>query len=167
MQIFIKIIEEGKKEKTLPLNVEPNDEVYTLQGKIQDYTGISPSTQRLYFEGKQLEDEKKILADYNIQNESTILLEIELFRAHCYVIYGKGKKIKIGNYCPCCCNTLSLKSLIKKKLGIDIKYQELKVDGKIINDNESLESNGVDNGKEVELNIKICPDEFMKLTESK
>ena len=56
---------------------------------------------------------------------------------------------------------------IKGELGIDIKYQELKVDGKIMDDNNSLNSYGVSNGKEVELSIKITPEEFINLIKSK
>ena len=41
----------------------------------------------------------------------------------------------------------------KRKLGIDIKCQQLTVNGKIMKDNESLESNNVTYGTEVNLNI--------------
>ncbi len=60
-------------------------------------------------------------------------------------------------------DTLFLKEKIKNTLGIDVKYQELKVDGKIMKDTDSLETYDVANGKEIELTIKISPEEFMKL----
>ena len=57
-------------------------------------------------------------------------------------------------YCACCSNTLYLKNLIKEKLGIDEKYQILKVDGKILEDSQSLKDNNIFGGKEVHLSIK-------------
>ena len=72
---------------------------------------------------------------------------------YCYIIYEGGKKLKIRRFCNCCSNTLWLKEQIKEKLGIDIKCQQLTVNGKIMKDNESLESNNVTYGTEVNLNI--------------
>ena len=66
-------------------------------------------------------------------------------------------------YCDCFSNTLFLKEKIKEELDIDVKYPELKVDGKIMKDSDSLETYGVANEKEIELTIKISPEEFMKL----
>ena len=82
---------------------------------------------------------------------------------YCYIIYDEGKKLKIDGYCDCCCNTLWLKERIEQQLGVDKKFQLLKVDGKIMNDNEDLRSNKISNGKEVHLSINISVNEFLKL----
>lgn len=69
MQIFVKNL----NGQSMAIMVAPSDTVETLQKKVEGKTGIPPSQQRLLYGGKQLVP-NKVLADYNIQKESTLHL---------------------------------------------------------------------------------------------
>ena len=56
-------------------------------------------------------------------------------------------------YYICCYKTLSLKEKIKEELVIEPKFQQLTFNGKIMKDDESLESNEIYGGAKLNLSI--------------
>ena len=63
--------------KILIIGIHSSSTIEDLKEKICDSERIAASSQRLIFEGKQLEDNKTI-ADYNIKNESTLHMVLKL-----------------------------------------------------------------------------------------
>ena len=73
IQIFIKTL----SGKPFTLNVGPYDTVKYVQFLIKLKEGIPIDQQRLIFNGQQLEENRSI-ADYNIQNDSSLILILRL-----------------------------------------------------------------------------------------
>jgi hypothetical protein len=57
----------------ISLDVEPSDTIENVKAKVQDFAGIDPASQYLYFGGQLLED-GRTLSDYNIVRSSTLPL---------------------------------------------------------------------------------------------
>lgn len=73
MQIFVTV----PTGSTITLEVKPSDSIKTVKAKIQDKIDIHQGVLRLIFSNKLLKDDLT-LSDYNIEEESTLLLTVNL-----------------------------------------------------------------------------------------
>jgi len=73
MQIFVQTL----TGKSMRLDVDPSDSNEHLKTLIQETEGLPPTSQRLIFAGKTLED-GRTLSDYKIQEGSTLHLLLRL-----------------------------------------------------------------------------------------
>ncbi|KAM3146627.1 hypothetical protein pb186bvf_001157 [Paramecium bursaria] len=60
--------------KTLTIEIEASDTLYQIKEKIYDNCGVEMQSQRLIFQGKQLEDDNRTAGDYNLQKSATLFL---------------------------------------------------------------------------------------------
>ncbi|KAJ1693309.1 hypothetical protein LUZ63_010007 [Rhynchospora breviuscula] len=81
MQIFVKF--SGKK--IIPLKVDSTETVGGVKAMIQDAESIPVEKQSLIFDEKVLDDDR-ILADYSIENES--MLDLNLCCGKCKLLHG-------------------------------------------------------------------------------
>ena len=154
MQIIIKIFAIPYRGKSITLQVEPDDTIENIKAKIQDKLGIEPDCQILtkFLSGKKYDHDDYTLRDYDIYDNATLSLYPIAKYTLCYVFYNDlGDKFEIKTYNKYDnCDVKTIKEAIYEILGIVSAYQQLSFNGRILDDNSSINI-----GAEIKLTIKM------------
>lgn len=161
MQVFVRDF----NGKTATLNVEPSDSVGQIKQMYENLEGISSSSQRLIFAGKQLEDNNEIQA-YGIKSDDTLHLTSFMLGGgesgsggsstgtkHIYIRTLNGKNISIDVN-----DTDTIKSL-KDKItdieGVSADQQRLVFNGKQMEDGNTIQDYGIQEDSSIHLVLRL------------
>jgi len=158
MQIFVRTL----SYKIFTLEVDASDKIETIKAMIQGEEGIPPDQQLLIFTDKQLLD-WHTLADYGVQNEST--LHLVLRRPHAgmkifveleFVAFYPNITLEVeSSY-----TIADVKEMIHAEEGIPLDKQQLIFDDKQLKERHTLAYYNIHNECTLHLDYSLLSDSF-------
>ena len=124
----------GPQVLTITLYVKPSDTIASVKAKIQALTGFTPNEQNLWLGGQRL-DSLRTLADYDIQNESTLHMDREFPEILILISSHVGPSFRVVDLMQS--DTVgALKAQIRREIGIPPDRQLLIFSNSELQDNK-------------------------------
>jgi len=136
------------------ITAQPFDGVIDLKRTIQSLKDIAVNQLRLFFWGKELDDDQT-LGDCGIHNDSTLHLAVRVF--HCIKIFVKVKDKLTTVSVPSSDPARSIKLIMQGSDGYPVPLQRLFFEGAELDDGRALVSHSIRNGSVVDLRVHESP----------
>jgi len=143
MKIFVKTL----TGKTITVKVDPSDTIYVVKAKIQDQ-------QRLIFGREELDDGLTV-ADYNIQDESTLQLVARPQRRKMLILVKTLTNRVIALEVENLDTVDAVKAKIQGELNIPVDQQRLVFDGEQLSDGRTMADYGVKQQDTIHLVLRL------------